>query len=138
MRRINKISNLTMTLIILMKNRITIIRIKISVWLSRNRSSRPRLNHLLNLILKSIYFSVLIRLNRRRRLHQTRINAIPWPVNHKKRQHNQQTKNTKETRFLHFQTNLQLFIIITITKINLSPKRVMNSPIRRRKNDPSI
>ncbi len=60
MRRINKINDLTMTLIIFTINRITITRIKISVWLSRNRSSRTRLNHLLNPILKSIYFSVLI------------------------------------------------------------------------------
>ncbi len=106
MRRINKINDLTMTLIILTINRITITRIKISVWLSRNRSSRTRLNHLLNPILKSIYFSVMIivsfrRLNQRRRVHQIRINAIPRPVNHKKRQNNQQTKNIKETQSLH-------------------------------------
>ncbi len=57
-----------------------------------HRSSMPRLHHLPNPILKSIYFSVLNiasfrRLNWHRRLHQTRINALPRPVNHKKRQH---------------------------------------------------
>ncbi len=80
-----------MTIIILTMNRIIIIRIKISIWLSRNRSSRLRLHHLLPyLILKSIYFNILIitsfrRLNRRRRLHQIRINALPRPVNHKRK-----------------------------------------------------